>query len=127
MNSNTKNEKGFTLLEILIAVVLLSVGMLAMGSFLGSFVNRNAANERMTTGTAMAEEKVEALRSQALSTDLTAADGSTETLTASGGNYTRTWVINDTNNPHTITVTVAWVDGETPRQVVLATLVNDNA
>lgn len=121
------NENGFTLIEVLIAVAIISFGMLAMGSFLGAFVTKNTNNERVTMATSYAQEKIEELRSQALSTDLTSADGATETLTGSGGTYTRVSVIDDTINPHTITVTVSWVDTGSNSQVVLATLVNDDA
>ena len=122
----SKNENGFTLIEVLIAAVIISFGMLAMGTFLGNYMNKNTHNERVTMATTYAQEQIETLRTLALATDLTAADGATETLPGSGGTYTRTSVVDDTSNPHTITVTVTWTDTGSG-QVVLATLVNDDA
>ena len=54
------------------------------------------------------------------------ADGNVLGATGTAGEvYTLSWVVADTNNPHTVTVTVVW-DGIGTSQVVLATLVNDD-
>lgn len=120
----TKNQNGFTLIEVLMAAVIISFGMLAMGTFLGNYMNKNTHNERVTMATTYAQEKVEELRTKALADDLTSGDGATETLSGSGGTYTRTSVVDDASNPHTITVTVTWTDTGSG-QVSLTTLVND--
>lgn len=140
----TNNQSGFTLAEILIAVVIVSFGLLAMSTFLGNYVQKNGQNEHRTMATVLAEEKIEELRTKALGRidtnsdfDLVAADSDTVGVAidadgnvlgatgTSGEIYTLTWSVEDTNNPHTITATVTW-DGIGNSQVVLMTMVNDD-
>jgi len=146
------NQNGFTLIEILVASVIITFGMLAMSTFLGNYVSKNAQNEHRTMATVVAEQKIEELRTVALGNvvildatpsivytngDLVAADSDNvgRAIDANGNDlgatgtageiYTLTWNVNDTNNPHTVTATVAW-DGIGNSQVSIATLVNDN-
>ena len=122
MKQTINNSSGFTLIEVLVASVILVFGLLAMASFLGNMVSKNAANERKTTATVLAEEKIEDLRNDALQIDLTAADNSTDTI----GLYTRTWTIVEdfASLSDQITVLVDW-DGAGNTQVTLTTLINN--
>ena len=150
------NQNGFTLIEILIASVIIASGLVAMGVFLGNYVNKNAQNEHRTMATVIAEQKIEELRTRALGNveifdvttkpatviytngDLTSADSDTtgRAIDANGNDlgvtgtagevYTLTWDVNDTNNPHTVRARVTW-DGIGNSQVVIVTLVNDDA
>lgn len=56
------NEKGFTLLEILIAITILSVGLLALAEMTVYVIRSNAAGNKITKATVMAEDKLEQLR-----------------------------------------------------------------
>lgn len=123
----TKNQNGFTLIEVLIAAVIISFGMLAMGTFLGNYMQSNNRNERVTTATSYAQEKIEDLRTTALAGTISSADDNT-TGEAVGDFYTRYWRIDDTSNPKKIEVLVSW-DGTSTSDdnVTLTTLVNDAA
>jgi len=146
------NQNGFTLIEVLIASVIIASGLVAMGVFLGNYVNKNAQNEHRTMATVIAEQKIEQLRNMALGNvvildtsgsvvhtngDLVAADSDTvgRALDANGNDlgvtgtageiYTLIWRVDDSNNPHTITARVSW-DGIGNSQVDIMTLVNDD-
>jgi prepilin-type N-terminal cleavage/methylation domain-containing protein len=125
MKQKIDNSSGFTLIEVLIAAVIVAFGSLAMGAFLGNLITHNSANERKTMATILAQDKIEGLRNQALNNNLTSADDSTDTVTTAAGPFTRTWAIDDSSNPNQITVQVTWngVVGDT--QVTLVTLIND--
>jgi len=56
-------QKGFTLVEVLIAVAILSIGILATTKLQISFMQSNAKARLMTIGTAKAQEKIEELMS----------------------------------------------------------------
>lgn len=126
MKQKIDNSSGFTLIEVLIAAVILTFGMLAMGTFLGSLVNKNSGNERKTIATLLAQDKIEDLRTTALTGDLTAST-TTETITNTGaGDFTMTTTIDDSSNPNQITVLVDWDgQGQGATQLTLTTLVND--
>jgi type II secretory pathway pseudopilin PulG len=148
------NESGFTLIEILIASVIIFMGIIAMGTFLANYIQKNGQNKHRTMATVIAEQKIEQLKNIALGDvtildtppsttvlftngDLTAADSDATgraidadgndlgATGAAGEVYNLTWDVNDTNNPHTITTTVTW-DGIGNSQVVLMTLINDD-
>lgn len=126
MKSKINNASGFTLIEVLIAAVIILFGLLAMGSFLGNLVNKNAVNERKTIATVIAQEKLEDLRSDALKIDLTAADNGNDTITSDAGPFTRTWTIAEdfAGLSDQITVQVNW-EGLGGSEVTLITLINN--
>ncbi|MGV7220442.1 MAG: type IV pilus modification PilV family protein [Nitrospinales bacterium] len=101
------NKNGFTLIEVLIAVVLIGVGLLAFGVFTGNMVVQNTKGERNTQASTYAQEKLEDLRNQALNSALATGTG-TDTL---DGIYTRTWTITGSGgNPTSIRVTVSYAN-----------------
>lgn len=56
-------EGGFTLLEVLVALVILAVGMLGMASLTVSIISANQYSRDLTTGTTLAQQKMEELQS----------------------------------------------------------------
>ena len=54
-----KSEKGFSLVELLIAVVMLAVGLLAVAGMQSLAINKNAYANRYSTATALAQEVME--------------------------------------------------------------------
>jgi len=54
-----QNNRGFSLPEVLMTIVILSVGFLAMASMTTGIMRSNAFSSRVTTATALAQEKME--------------------------------------------------------------------
>lgn len=142
MKQKIDNSSGFTMIEVLIAILVLTFGLLAMGTFLGNMVSQNAKNEHKTMATSIAQHKIEDLRNEALQTDLVAADSSNvspntaiaydssgaeigPTGTA-GEIYTLSWTIDDSviTTPDEIQVRVDW-DAIGNSQVVINTYINN--
>ncbi len=124
MKSKINNASGFTLIELLIAAMIITGGMVTMASFLGNLVNKNATNERKTMATVMVQQKIEDLRNDALTNDLTAADNGTDSITTDAGPFTRTWTIDASSNPNVITVVADW-EGRGNSQFTMVTLINN--
>jgi type IV pilus assembly protein PilV len=57
-----QKDSGFTLLEVLIAIVILSVGLLGMASLTVGIINGNKFSKELTTATTLAQEKMEDIR-----------------------------------------------------------------
>jgi prepilin-type N-terminal cleavage/methylation domain-containing protein len=71
-------ERGFTLVEMLIAVVVVLVGLVAVAQLVPTSVMLNANNRNNGTATVFAQQEMEALREQPLtSTTFTDATGVT--------------------------------------------------
>jgi Tfp pilus assembly protein PilV len=125
-----KGQEGFSLLEALIAVLLVGLGLLAYGVSSGVTVATNAKSEKKSIGITLAQDKMENIKDIGGSTSLTGADslanptysggvwsaGSAEDLDSEGNTggsgtyYQRTWTIDQATAAflYDATVTVTW-------------------
>jgi prepilin-type N-terminal cleavage/methylation domain-containing protein len=58
------NRKGFTLIETLVAMVILTVVALSLGRFVGHFLHAVGTSTVRTVGTAVATEQIELVRAR---------------------------------------------------------------
>jgi prepilin-type N-terminal cleavage/methylation domain-containing protein len=115
--------QGFTLIELMVALFILSVGLLGMIKMQMSSIQGNAFSGRMTTAIALAQDQMEIIINQDL--DPWAVDGGILTDPTLMGRqysgYTVNWTIDPdvpTDNLATVTVEVQWPGGTNPvRQV----------
>ena len=61
-NRNRAGEQGFSLIEVLIAILILTVGLLALAQMMMIAANSNALSGRMTASAALAKEQLELLK-----------------------------------------------------------------
>ncbi len=108
------NQKGFSLLEVLIAISIFAVGLLALAQMQITSIQGNAFSGRTTDATTLAQDRLEQLMALAY-TDADLDDGAHEdTQTVEGVTYTISWNVTDNaliNNTKTVIMTVAWSDG----------------
>lgn len=110
-----KEQGGFTLLEVLIAIVLLALGVLSALTVETACIRGNSSAARMDDATGHAQVKLEELRS--VKNPVSLANG-----TDAPNGYVRAWVI----TPHAtvsgarwIQVSVSWTGGFGNQQVNL--------
>lgn len=129
-------ENGFTILEVLIAISIFAVGLLAVAALQITAFQGNRVGDELTKATMLAQMQVEALKGADFNS-ATLAPGNyvdannpiDETgAPAPGGRFTRTWTIaNNTAFSRLVTVTVGWTTmgvggGGGNRSVVMSTL-----
>ena len=116
------NPKGFSLIELMIALAVLAFGMLAAASMQYSAIRNNTKGNIYTQANMLAKTKLEYLKNLDIdSAELVASPDpySDPTLIDDneqpGGIYSREWIIEDLGDQaRTITVTVQWTRlGET--------------
>ena len=130
INSKVKGQEGFSLLEALIAVVLVGMGLLAYGASSGVTIETNSRSEKRSVAVTLAQDKMEFIKDLASTTSLTGANsltnpgysggiwstGSAEVLNSEGNSgvgrayYTRIWTINQATAAflYDASVTVTW-------------------
>lgn len=70
------NRRGFTLIEVLIAVVLLSIAVMSLGQFMASYQNATSKATLLSTMTTVAKERIELIRGDPRYTTLVTRYGS---------------------------------------------------
>ena len=116
MNSKPRNEQGFTLIEVVIAMGLLTFGLLAVASLQIGAIQGNSFAARTTEGVTWAQDKMEDLL--ALSYDDLDDNDSPEQQ----GDYRVAWTVavdDPVANTKRITVTVTWQDKRQTKQAQL--------
>ena len=112
------NQKGFSLLELLIALTVLTIGLLGLAGLHIAAIQGNVSGFKISTATAVAQERIEELKAldasaAALTTGAHADDGN---QVVQGITYNRSYTIQD-NTPvsgtSTLTLTVIWVEPRT--------------
>lgn len=85
-----KNTKGFTILEVLVAMLIVAVGIAATGTLMVSIIRSNSISNHMSQATQLAEVALEEIRQSGyfLSLDVNAA-ATTETIILDEFSFTR--------------------------------------
>jgi type IV pilus modification protein PilV len=104
-------KAGFTIIEVMVAISILAVGLMAVFTAQSRSITGNTNANRQTEAMTLAQDRMEQLL--ALSYDDVNTDGSP---VSDPGGYTISWTVNDTAFPNTkiITVTVAAEDIRKP-------------
>ncbi len=105
------NQDGFSLIEILIGLIILAVGLLAIGGLQITSIKGNFFSNNITQATILAQDKLEYLKHLSY-TDSNLNVGQHNEGTIPNTIFTRQYnVLEDTgNNMKTITVTIQWMD-----------------
>lgn len=139
--SKTGNDKGFTLLEVIIAISILSVGILGVATMQTSSMRGNAFADGVTAGTTWAADRLEKIMDFAyqdydnanlLDTDNDGQAGLNDATAATAdfqqveGQYTIYWnvaaddIFDDTK---TISVIVTWTDHGVQKNVTVRNVI----
>lgn len=116
MNHLTKS-RGFSLIEILIAIVILSISLLALAALMATTTQNNSFGSHMTEAATFAQDKLEEFK--LIPWDNIAGGADSKPYQDIPNYYTRTWNVSTLVNPtpppnnllKTINITINWNDG----------------
>lgn len=108
--TRSKKSKGFSLIEVLIALVILSISLLALAGLMVQTTKSNSFGNHMTEASTVAQDAFERLRARPYNSMTAGAPDSP--TGATGQVYTRTSTIvkNPNSTEAEATVTISWTD-----------------
>jgi prepilin-type N-terminal cleavage/methylation domain-containing protein len=129
--SRCLKSRGFTLIEVLVSLVILSVSLLAMAGLMATTTKNTSSGGRLTEAATFAQDRLEQFRAMTWQSvpigqgpqvppdppDLKTWTGPT------GITYTRNWNVVQTGNLKTVTITVTWTD-QTNHSVTLVSVIS---
>ena len=114
---NKNREAGFTMIELLVALIVLTAGLLAISSMVYSVMNSTSLSKETGTATALMQDKMESLKHTVVSSLTSGSD----TIRLGNVDYVRQWSVAAAANTRTVTLAVTWTD-RGPHTVSMTTL-----
>lgn len=105
-----RNHRGFTIVETLVAVIILSIGVLALASTVGGITRMMSSGQQKTRAATVAASILEDLRNQAYSTIPKCSglsSGSTST-SLYGTRYASSWTISGAGTSRDVRIVVSY-------------------
>jgi type IV pilus modification protein PilV len=118
----TMDKKGFSLLEVLVGLVILSIGLLAIAGMQVTFVRGNFFSKNITEASYVAQDRMEFLNNLPLnSAELQPGNYNDGTQTYSGVVFSRSYSVVSNGGLRTINYVVRWNDG-VARSITISTI-----
>ncbi len=109
MLNRPTDKRGFTLIEVLIGIIILSVAVLAIAGMQIASITGNAFSRDLTQASILAQNRLEVLRSLDFETNpIFQANGNYEDV--KDGIFQGSYQVTRTGNFVTITYTVTWAE-----------------
>jgi type IV pilus assembly protein PilV len=120
--THSKESKGFSLIEVLIALVILSISLLALAGLMVQTTQNNSFGNHMTEAATFGQDQLERLRARPFNSMIGGAD----VVTGSTGQvYNRSWVVTPNSTTAETTITINWND-PISHSISFTTTVNRN-
>jgi len=111
MTRRTRREAGFSFTDVMLALVVLTFGVLGLADLQVIASSGNKASQGLTTAAALGQAKLEAIKNTPYANIV--AEAATPVTAADGSTYTRTVTVSTDSplvNTKTVTVTITWQD-----------------
>jgi len=116
-----KTSRGFTLLEMMIAMTILSVALLGLGQMMLLSIRGNSFGNKVTEATTFAQDKMEELRT----VDWNGLQDGNDTISGFQGiQYQRAWTVVPAGTMKTVNLAVSWNDGN-DHLIRITSVIND--
>lgn len=115
-SDRAEKSRGFSLTEVLVAVICLAIGLLAIASLQITSVRKGTFNQSLTQATYIAHDRLEFLKTLPIdSSQLRPSQYTDQIVTVQGVRFEGAYRVTEENNLKTIDYTVRWNDGRDHR------------
>ena len=116
IRKNVKNEKGISLLEVMVAMVFFAMITMSANTFLVGIVKANVITKNTSQATQVGNQMLDQIRAK----NYENIDDDNMTLNSK---YNCEWEVNEASNMKTIMLTVSWPQGDKNHEINLSTIV----
>jgi prepilin-type N-terminal cleavage/methylation domain-containing protein len=102
-------SSGFTLIEVLITMIILSFSLLALAGLMATTTKNNANGSHITEAATFGQDKLEEIRATQWG-NIPVGTRSDQKSGSTGLIYTRNWNVSESGKIKTITITIDWND-----------------
>ena len=119
-------RSGFTIVETLVAIIVLSVGVLALASSMGGITRMMSGGQRKTRAASLAASILDSLRNKAYSETpkCTGLVNGSDASTLYGDHYTTAWTITGAGTSRQITIRIGYRVGTRPQGDTLVSTIH---
>lgn len=116
------DNKGFTLIEVMVGLIILAIGLLAIAGMQMTAVRGNFFSHYLTQASYVGQDRLELINNLPVdSAELQEGDHNDGTTTISGIAFNRSYTVVVNGDIRTITYTIRWNDG-TNRTISFSTI-----
>jgi type IV pilus assembly protein PilV len=127
MTRRTRRETGFSFIDVMLALVVLTIGVLAVADLKVISSSGNKTSQGITTAASLGEATLEALKNpNTIPYANIVSVPATQVVGADGKTYTKTVTVTTDSpltNTKTVTVTLTWTDGSKTNTVPMSTII----
>jgi len=124
MTRKSRREGGFSFIDVLLSLVVLTFGVLALADLQFIASSGNKASQGLTTAASLGEAKLEALKNTPYANIV--AEAATPVTAADGTTYTRAVTVTNNSpmiNTKTVKVTLTWTGGSRTHTIPMSTII----
>ncbi len=125
MTRKSRREGGFSFIDVMLSLVILTFSVLALADLQLIASSGNKASQGLTTAASLGEAKLEALKKNTPCANIV-AEAATPVTAADGTTYTRTVTVTNNSpmiNTKTVIVTMTWTDGSKTHTIPMSTII----
>lgn len=125
-----KESQGFTLIELVVALLVFTIGVMGFMKLQGEGIRGNAFGQQLSTAISLAQNQAEALVQDGVSSaNLNFGNHAAASVTRSGIAYDLAWTVSsmgDASAPRQVDLTVTWRERLIPHHATLSFVTAEN-
>lgn len=118
-----RDEKGFSLIEVLVTIVLVSVTLSALATLSASIIRGSQQSQHVTGSITLMQDKIEEFKNTAYASIATGYETGIKMDGTAGGPYGRAWTITTVGDAKQVDVTVTWPFNGVTRTRTMTTII----